>query len=342
MTTQKTLSFGAKTKSGIEISFFAWTNKGEIKIGARTTNYEHKDAGHFRNDPREGWIYVLDNQFINEKLINYNKHGAVKVPDYNVQEIEEIKTEFKNLFNIEIEKEIESLEDTNEITLSWMTTGYGSAASLKHKKLSFEASKKFEDNVKFIKESKLIDFVNTDPFADYGLTLEAKLTYKEFKNLMKQVDLLRSEKQRIDDETKLQKQQEQQKIEEEELLIWDAGIIYASAGNKMLHSMGAKLSEKENKITVYTTNSAKKIPNAVTTYSIKEELKNQGFKFNADTKNWEIEMSDEGARKTLDILKKHDTKIWPSKLGMVKCWECGTYFSPKKGDHDGSDYYCGC
>jgi len=129
--------------------------------------------------------------------------------------------------------------------------------------------------------------------------------------------------------------QEKIEVEQNELMLWNAGVIYSQAGNKMLHSLAASFSE--NIIEIYTTTYSKDIPNANTTYSIKEELKKAGFKFNATSKNWEIENTEARANTVIEILKKYDTKVWPHTVGMQRCWECGTYST--KLDADG---YCGC
>lgn len=127
--------------------------------------------------------------------------------------------------------------------------------------------------------------------------------------------------------------------EENELFIFSAGVVYSQAGNSMLHSLGAIFGEN---IEVYTTNYANNIPSANTTYSIKETLKSEGFSFNSSQKNWTIPNTPENQEKVLALLKKYDTKVWPSSIGFVRCWECGTYSHRSKMEMDGPGYYCGC
>ena len=142
---------------------------------------------------------------------------------------------------------------------------------------------------------------------------------------------------------------ERREIEANELMIFSKDVIYSSAGNKMLHSIGAAFGE--NKIEVYTTRYAsdmkRKGVEHTTTYDAKEELKALGFKWNADRRSWKYtqaigEISQEFAGEAIAVIKKYDTKVWPGKLGMERCWECGTYFFPKRGDYYSGMPYCGC
>lgn len=144
----------------------------------------------------------------------------------------------------------------------------------------------------------------------------------------------KTEKDRIKKE---QEANERKNAEENELFIFDAGLIYSSVSNLMLHSLGARFSQEEGTIQIYTTGYAKDIPNANTSYSIKDTLKSQGFTFNAESKNWVIDLNEANGQKTVELLKKYDTKVYPHSIGMQRCWECGSY--SKKLDSDG---YCGC
>ena len=141
-----------------------------------------------------------------------------------------------------------------------------------------------------------------------------------------------AEKQRIENE---EREAQTKATENEELFLWDAGEIYSSAGNKMLHSLGAIFSQKDNSIEVYTTSYASSIPKANTTYSIKDQLKADGFKFDGVSKHWKIDLSDDNAQKTINLLKKYDSKAWPHTVGMARCWECGSYNPISKMEADG-------
>lgn len=144
----------------------------------------------------------------------------------------------------------------------------------------------------------------------------------------------KAEKQRI----RAEKEAEERKnAEENELFVFDAGVIYSSVGNLMLHSLGASFSEKDGKIQIYTTSYANSIPKANTTYSIKETLKSEGFSFDAESKNWVIPLNEANGLKVIELLKKYDSKVWPNSIGMQQCWECGSY-----SKHLDSDGYCGC
>lgn len=130
------------------------------------------------------------------------------------------------------------------------------------------------------------------------------------------------------------RQADRAEAEENELFVFAADTIYSSAGNKMLHSIGAKVGSK---IELYTTSYAADMKRAgvahTTTFDAKDALKALGFKWDAEEKHWVADFSKETWAATLPILKKYDTKVWPEKLGMGRCWECGCY--SKHG-------YCGC
>lgn len=113
----------------------------------------------------------------------------------------------------------------------------------------------------------------------------------------------------------------------------------SSVGNRLLHSLGAKISQRDNRIVIYTTTYSKMIPDANTTYSIKEALKAAGFKWDDQEKEWYSEYSEEMANKAIELLKKYDTKADPYALGLVRCWECGCWKKPSQLDENG---YCGC
>lgn len=132
-------------------------------------------------------------------------------------------------------------------------------------------------------------------------------------------------------------QQQRAQVEQNELFVWDADQIYSSAGNQLLHSLGARFSQKDNYISIYTTGYSRDIPQANTTYSLRSELAAAGLTFDQATKEWRLPYSDENAQKVLALLTKYDTKAWPTDLGMGRCWECGRY--SRRLDRDG---YCGC
>lgn len=125
---------------------------------------------------------------------------------------------------------------------------------------------------------------------------------------------------------------------ENELFVFGDEIL-SSVGNRLLHSLGAKISKKDNRITIYTTTYSKIIPNAVGTYEIREELKVAGFKWDSQEKEWVCDYSEEMAEKTIELLKKYDTKADPHALGLARCWECGRWCKPSELDENG---YCGC
>lgn len=112
----------------------------------------------------------------------------------------------------------------------------------------------------------------------------------------------------------------------DELFIFNAGVIYARAGNKMLHSLGAEIGRE---IVIWTTVYAGEIPEARSTNNLAAEAKDYGFVLDSEN-NLVASFSEEQAQKLVEFLLKYDVKIWPETLGMVCCWECGSYFKPKK------------
>lgn len=130
---------------------------------------------------------------------------------------------------------------------------------------------------------------------------------------------------------------------ENELFVWDATQVYSSAGNRLLHSLGATFSPE--KIGIYTTDYARHIQNANTTFTLRTELAAAGFVWNGDEKKWELPFSEANAEKVIAFLKKYDSKKLPSEAGLQRCWECGSYFSYadcKRNDGNWNEGYCGC
>jgi hypothetical protein len=134
------------------------------------------------------------------------------------------------------------------------------------------------------------------------------------------------------------RQADRAEAEENELFVFAADTIYSSSGNRMLHSIGAKVGSK---IELYTTSYAADMNRAglahMTTFDAKDALKALGFKWDGEEKHWVADYSKETWEAVLPILKKYDTKVWPETLGMGRCWECGCY-----SKHLDADGYCGC
>lgn len=97
---------------------------------------------------------------------------------------------------------------------------------------------------------------------------------------------------------------------------------------------------------VYTTAYASDMKRAgkahTTTYEARQELASAGFTWNAEGRIWTALYTEERWAVALPIIRKYDTKFWPGDLGMVRCWECGTYGHRSKMTKDSGDYYCGC
>lgn len=134
------------------------------------------------------------------------------------------------------------------------------------------------------------------------------------------------------------RQADRVEAEENELFVFASDIIYSGSGNRMLHSIGAKVGSK---IELYTTSYAADMKRAgvahTTTFDAKDALKSLGFKWDGEEKHWVADYSKEAWEAVLPILKKYDTKVWPETLGMGRCWECGCY-----SKHLDADGYCGC
>jgi hypothetical protein len=136
--------------------------------------------------------------------------------------------------------------------------------------------------------------------------------------------------------------EQRREVEQNELFLWDGAEVYSSATNHMIHSLGAIFNRQEGIIRLYTTNHARQMAGANTTFTIRDKLKALGFSFNGREKHWELPLSEENLTKVIELLKQYDTRRWPTDAGMVRCWECGGWFHPRKGDWDGHDWYCGC
>lgn len=125
---------------------------------------------------------------------------------------------------------------------------------------------------------------------------------------------------------------------ENELFIFGDEFL-SRAGNRLLHSLGAVISQKNNRVTVYTTGYSKLIPGATTTREIATDLKDAGFSWDPKEKEWFAAYSEETGKFAIELLKKHDTKANPAELGLSQCWECGRWCKPSELDASG---YCGC
>ncbi len=125
---------------------------------------------------------------------------------------------------------------------------------------------------------------------------------------------------------------------ENELFVFSDKPI-ARAGGRLIHSLGAHISERDNRIAIYTTAYAKIIPNSTGTYEVRGALKAAGFKWDSIKKEWHCSYSPENAEKALGLLRQHDTKADPRALGLRQCWECGRWCAPEELNKDD---YCGC
>ena len=129
-------------------------------------------------------------------------------------------------------------------------------------------------------------------------------------------------------------QEERQKNNEEEFIV--CGTEIPRKIFRLLHSLAAIIDKGE--IRLYTTPYATLIK-GTTTYDIRTILDEEGFSWDAKEKEWVIKDTHENKEKLFAILKKHDTKVMPSSLGMRKCLACGEWKFESQLD---ADSYCGC
>jgi hypothetical protein len=158
-----------------------------------------------------------------------------------------------------------------------------------------------------------------------------KGTGKFLKDVINEIINEIEEEKRKKEEERRRKEEVRKKAIEEEVEIFGDDEIYASKALLAIHSIRIFYSVKENYIRVYGK-----------TYDAKEEFKQNNFKWNSDRKCWETQFSEENMEKAIQIVRKYDKKIDPVEAGYVRCWECGRWFKPRKGDWDGFGWYCGC
>jgi hypothetical protein len=127
------------------------------------------------------------------------------------------------------------------------------------------------------------------------------------------------------------KEEEREKAIEEEVDVLDVDLVYSSRSLLALHSLSVRYSKNKNFVKIDGK-----------TYDIRDEIKKIGFKWNPEQKCWQAPYSEENLEKAIQLVKKYDKKIDPVAEGYVRCWECGRWFKPKKGDWDGFGWYCGC
>lgn len=144
------------------------------------------------------------------------------------------------------------------------------------------------------------------------------------------------EQRRFEMDQNAKREQREKASYDDELMVF-GGVILSSTNFKALHSMG--LRKNDEKLRIFTANDARVIPNATTTYDMREVLKTAGWKFDGEEKDWTNADTEGNRAWALDFLRKHDTKAKPEELGMARCWECGRWVKRSRLDSDG---YCGC
>jgi hypothetical protein len=196
-----------------------------------------------------------------------------------------------------------------------------------------------------LKELKLCDYVDGWGYhVESGLIKELgeKFTYQQaYEYYLANIKPALEAKAAKKAEKEAKEAAELKEAFDNELFVFGDEIL-SSVGNRLLHSLGAKISKQNNRIAIYTTGYAKMIPNANDTFKIKDILGGpggMGFQWDGQEKVWAIGYSDVMAEKTIELLKKYDTKADPVALGLRRCWECGRWCRPSQLNEDG---YCGC
>jgi len=147
----------------------------------------------------------------------------------------------------------------------------------------------------------------------------------------------RRKKEREEQKTKAKKEKLQNAYDNE-LMIFGTELL-SSTNYLLIHSLAIKFDAE--KIEIYDTR-YKRYMNTKGTYGIKDILKKNGFVWNNDKGNWNIEYSDTNLELATNILKEHDVKGLPFDYDLVQCWECGTYYKMSEMSEDVGGYYCGC
>jgi len=162
---------------------------------------------------------------------------------------------------------------------------------------------------------------------DYQFTDSGEVLKSTIESILKRKE---EEMERKREEAR-RKVEERKKAIEEELDITDLDLVYSARSLLALHSLDVSYSKNRNFVRIEGK-----------TYDVKEVIKKNGFKWNPEYKCWEIQYSDENLEKAIQLVRKYDKKIDPEAEGYVRCWECGRWFKPRKGDWDGTGWYCGC
>lgn len=211
---------------------------------------------------------------------------------------------------------------------------------------------RIENAMKYLKPEDVTDYQTSFFIGDYSLESEYEISLTDFEKFFAIADERKAEKERIEKEKEAKKQENARKENEalqdafdNELMIFGDEIL-SSVNFKLIHTIGATVSEKDNLICIYSTRYTWQFKDAgieyKDTYAIRDILSEAGFTWNAERKQWQIEYSAENVEKAVAILKKYDTKAEPQKLGLAQCWECGTWNPIKKMTDDVVGYYCGC
>ncbi len=251
-----------------------------------------------------------------------------------VESIDVLKEHIKKL-NEELyaaaQKELENIPDDKIYKLGYCFS-YGKSVLIYGMKAAMK--KIIEDDIKLADK---YDLLKIYPCFDEGF--EGEMSWIEIKSAMQKAREIQAEKDAEKAIIDKEKQLEYEKNLKNEIMYFGSKEILSSVGFSVLHSLAAN--EDNDTISVYSTCYATEMK-AENTFDLKDVLKNSGFKWNSEKKQWEIPVSDENRKIVIDFLNKYDKKANPSNFDMVQCWECGRWVKRSKCHVDGGGYYCGC
>ncbi len=269
------------------------------------------------------------------KDIAANAHASVALDRAYQQENDELARLANEAVQQQADELLNSLPRDTQVH-PWMGVGsLGSYYYVRVAELNDTTERRQSTVQKIVADrlAKLVKKLNL-PF---GLSEGCESTFEAAPLLLSELLEKNASQELLANQQKAAETERRQQVAQQELFVWDADQIYSSAGNELLHSLGAIFSKEDQYIALYTTGYSRDIPNANTTYSLRDKLAQAGLTFDKESKQWRLPYSDEAATTVLALLKQYDSKAWPADLGMARCWECGRYSS--RLDSDG---YCGC
>jgi len=295
---------------------------------------------------KTGWLYEIRYQKeFGKKIFDTNKNTIYLVHDSGEKAYREIKRLEQEI----IKEKTEKAQNLEPIGYEYIM-GCDAASTYRFifaEKIDYDLIEMYQKkNAELCEAIKKLDF---EKYANFEKTVELESTMmsyggwqfygKAFEMILADAEkeiIKTKEKTDREWEEKLKKnREEKEEIRKNEIRFIDHTQLLSSANFQMIHSIAGK--KTKEKISIYNTMHTRNIPNANTTYTISNLLREKGFKWNAAEKKWEIENTEENEKVAIEILKKHDTKMFPREAGLQQCWECGQWRK-----HLDANGYCGC